>query len=408
MRIEMLVIGNELLDGRVTDSNSVYFGKGLNELGFELAQRTTIPDDLEQIVATCRRIIERGTTVCVVSGGLGPTSDDCTAQAFADLAGVELIREEKAAAKISQYLSMRNRPISENQLKQADRPMASKMLDNPIGTAPAFEILVDGCRFIALPGVPEEYRALLGRDVLQPLSESFGEIHKEILRTFGLYEVQVENLLAGIGRWPEVTLGYRAHFPEIEISLRAPKEFRGQLNEAAVFASEALGKYVFSRKREPFGAGLVEALRKRGQTLALAESCSGGRMAGLITEVDGAGSVFLGGMIAYANEFKLSKLGVQPTTLENHGVVSEMCVSEMAAGIRREFGSDYGIAISGIAGPSGGTADKPVGTIWLALVTPTGATTRKLSISYDRKRNQALSAHAGLDLLRLWLMNNPA
>ncbi|MBT6179928.1 MAG: CinA family nicotinamide mononucleotide deamidase-related protein [Deltaproteobacteria bacterium] len=400
-RIEALIIGDELLDGRVTDTNTVRLAQKLGEMGLKIQQRTTITDDLDIIICEAKRIAERETKVCVVSGGLGPTSDDITAESFARLLGVELERDAAQAQKITDRLIGRGREVTANQLKQADRPLGAEVIENHHGTAPGFAVVYQGCRFVSVPGVPREFDPMIESAVLAPLQETSAEPARVVLRTFGMVEAQVETKIKELStKWPMVRLGFRAHFPTIDVSLSSDADDRPALEEAAGYAREKLGNHLFSEEKGPFAASLVKMLQEAQATVATAESCTGGKVGDLITDVSGSSAVFREGVVAYCNEVKVSRLAVKPETLEAHGAVSEPVVLEMARGVREKAGATYGLAISGIAGPSGGTPEKPVGTVFLAAVGEHFEEVRKLSLVYGRERNKVVSAFGVLDLLR--------
>ncbi|MDC0255603.1 CinA family nicotinamide mononucleotide deamidase-related protein [Bacteriovoracales bacterium] len=401
-RVEVLAIGDELLDGRVADTNTLRLADQLSFYNIRINQRTTITDDIDVIIREIKNIAERKTELCVVSGGLGPTSDDVTAEAFAALSGEELIRDEKTIQKIKQRLQQFNRPVTENQLKQADRPKSSELLINPVGSAVGFQLKYKNCLFVALPGVPKEFDSMVNDHILQPFKNlELRPLEKKVFRSFGLFEAQVDELLSDLPKkWPVIRLGYRAHFPEIAISLKASPEHSEQLQEAQKFVREKLGKSLFSETQGGFAETLIECLKSQSKTLSLAESCSGGLAGHLLTEVPGASEVFSVGLITYSNKSKTEILGVKEDTLKKFGAVSEETVTEMANQVRSMAKTDYGLAISGIAGPGGGTKEKPVGTIWIALSLEHEIITKKLELFFDREKNKIISAHSALDLLR--------
>ena len=406
MRVEVLAIGDELLDGRVADTNTLRLADALSNIGLKISQRTTITDDTEIIIREAIAIAGRGTDLCVVSGGLGPTTDDVTSESFAQLIDVPLIRDEEQATIITQRLERFGREVTDNQLKQADRPQGATVIPNAHGTAPGFEIVYGGCRFISVPGVPQEFDPMILKAVVEPLSQEYRRGLIISLRCFGLVEAQVDKRLGAIHeRWPKVRVGYRAHFPEIQVSLKAEAAYQVEIDEAAHFAREALGLSLFSEADGPFATSLVELLKKDKRTVALAESCTGGLMGDLLTDVPGSSEVFVQGVVAYSYEGKEKLLGVARETLDSHGAVSEETVLEMSKGIRRVSGASIGVAASGIAGPGGGTEEKPVGTVWIAVSADGYSKTKKLTLPFDRRRNKIISAYAALDLIRRYLLS---
>ncbi|MBG09099.1 MAG: damage-inducible protein CinA [Halobacteriovoraceae bacterium] len=401
-RVEVLIIGDELLDGRVADTNTLRLAEALSEFNIQVTQRTTILDDTPTIVKEAKSINARGTDLCIVSGGLGPTSDDLTALAFANLGNVQLERDTETAQKIKERLIEHKRPVTENQLKQADRPVSSQILKNSVGTAPGFSFRYQDCLFMAFPGVPKEFDFMIEEHILKPLrQEALPSLKKKSFRSFGLFEAQVDDLLSGLpNKFPSIRLGYRAHFPEIIITLKASPQDEQTLEEASEFVREQLGPSLFSEEEGPFAKGLIESLINSKETLSIAESCTGGFIGHLITEVPGSSQAFNLGVTTYSNESKIKLLGVKEETLSKHGAVSEATVIEMAEGIRKLSQATYGLSVSGIAGPDGGTPDKPVGTIFIALSKEDKTETKKLSLLFGREKNKILSAFSALDLLR--------
>ena len=401
MKIESLMVGDELLDGRVVDTNSVRLATAIGQAGQKLRARRTVIDDIDDIVSAAQDIAARGTELCVVAGGLGPTDDDLTSLAFARLAEVELEEDPAVVAKLRDIFEARGRAMTPNQLRQAKRPAGAELLRNPVGTAPGFSMTLDGCTFMVLPGVPREFDVLVETYVMPRVLGDATVLRRRSLRSFGLIEGVVEERLRPIvDEMPGVRVGYRADFPEIEVSLSSDSLSDGSLSEVAARCEDALAPHVFSTKPGPFATSLVEILQRGEQTLALAESCTGGLIGDLLTDVQGSSSVFLGGVQAYSNDVKRDKLGVLEATLVSEGAVSEATVVEMSQGARNAFHADWGIAVSGIAGPGGGTADKPVGTVWIAVAGPNKLTTKRLQLPYGRRRNKVASAHAAIDLAR--------
>ena len=401
MKIESLMIGDELLDGRVVDTNSARFATAIGQAGQKLRARRTVIDDIDDIVSAAQDIAARGTDLCVVAGGLGPTDDDLTSLAFARLAGVELQEDPAVVVKLREIFEARGREMTPNQLRQAKRPTGAELLRNPVGTAPGFSMLFDGCTFMVLPGVPREFDVLVETYVMPRILGDESVLRRRILRSFGLIEGVVEERLRPIvDEVAGVRVGYRADFPEIEVSLSSDSLSDASLSEVADRCEDALAPHVFSKKSGPFAASLVEVLKRGGQTIALAESCTGGLIGDLLTDVECSSSVFVGGIQAYSNHVKQDKLGVSEATLVKDGAVSEATVTEMSQGARSAFDADWGIAVSGIAGPGGGTEDKPVGTVWIAVAGPNKLMTKRLQLPYGRRRNKVASAHAALDLAR--------
>lgn len=402
MRIEVLAIGDELLDGRVADTNTLRLAEALGEIGLGLSQRTTLPDDIDRIVSEAKAIAARKTALCVVSGGLGPTSDDVTAAAFATLMGEDLVRDSAQVARIEKMLAFRKRSLTPNQAKQADRPASAQLIENPAGTAPGFSVTYAGCRFVALPGVPREYDIMVAAAIISELSEGRAPLPKRTLRCFGIPEAEADARLDELRvQWPDIRLGFRAHFPEIHVTLRGAS---ASLEAAFAHAQERLAKETYSTRDEELAAVVLAELRERKMTLVLAESCTGGLLGDMVTNVPGASDVFWGAMVTYSNDAKTRLLGVDESLLEDHGAVSEPVVVAMARGALERSGADIAVAVSGIAGPGGGTAEKPVGTVCLAVASATGEPkARTLYFPFDRRRNKTISAFAALDAVRRYI-----
>jgi nicotinamide-nucleotide amidase len=402
MRIEVIAIGHELLDGRVADTNTLILANLLQGTGYKIAYRTTVLDYVDDIKEASRACIDRGTEVCIVSGGLGPTTDDLTRQAFADFVGVDLERNQDWLARLENRFKERNRTLSDNQKIQADIPQGATLLDNSVGTAAGFAVQLDGCRFICLPGIPKEFRSMVQAHLVDELERRGEALLRQEFRCFGLIEGEVDRRLSPLlEKFKNVELGYRACFPEIHITLSTTSSHQSRWNEALAFTQEALGRHIFSESGQSLAHVVLDFLKERKESLATAESCTGGLVGDLLTDIPGSSAVFQGGVVAYSNDIKCRYLDVEPHVLDSHGAVSEACVRAMAEGVKAKWQSDWGIAVSGIAGPGGATPIKPVGTVWLGVAGPQGPTqTRCLHFPYDRRSNKVASAHALLDFLR--------
>lgn len=401
MRIEVLATGDELLDGRVVDTNTARLADALVPWGLEIAQRTTVRDREADIVREARAVIARGTKLCVVSGGLGTTSDDLTREAFANLAQVSLIRDQQVLAQIKERLTKRGYPLLDSLAKQADRPAGAEIIDNPVGSAPGFALSVNGCCFVSLPGVPREFEAMMTAGVLDRLTLPKQPLVRRLFKCLGNSEAAIgESLAPLVDLAPLIRVGYRAAFPEVHVTLIATQDQSEMLLKAANFVRQALGYYVFSESSDTIATVVINALKNQSATVSTAESCTSGLIADTLTDVSGASEVFIGGVSAYANSVKVEILDVPQAILDEHGAVSEPTVAAMAKGAQKHLKSTYALATSGILGPSGGSAEKPVGTIWLALAGPTGVKTKKIILPFDRRRNKILAVEHALDLLR--------
>jgi nicotinamide-nucleotide amidase len=406
MHIEILTIGDELLDGLTVDGNAARLGRMLDPAGLRLARRTSVRDRIPDIVASMNEIAERA-DVCIVSGGLGPTSDDLTVDALAVAAGVELHEDPEVWARIVARFD--GRAPTANNRRQARVPEGGRALQSEIGTAPGIEFTLGRCTFFLLPGVPREFQWHLDAHVLPLLRERIGERlppRSRILRFVGIGESAIGARIERLGLSPELAVAYRVRDLDIEVRVRGADP-EAVADAAARIA--AAGEETFVGEGNVSLVELVlEACRRTGLTLATAESCTGGLVGSLLTAVPGASDVFRGGIIAYANTVKTQVLGVPSLVLESHGAVSEACAAAMAAGARRVLGADIAVAVTGIAGPAGGTPEKPVGTVCLAWSGGGLDRVATVLLRGDRDRIRLLSASRALDGIRRGLARSGA
>lgn len=413
MRVELVMTGEELLDGRVLNSNERDIAQILLDEGISVLRSVTVGDRPDELRAVFLDVAERA-DIAIVTGGLGPTDDDRTAAILADLAGVPLIRNQAALAAIHERFARWGRTMTENNKKQADLPASATMIPNPHGTAPAFSLRLRRCLFFALPGVPREMKPLLSDAVLPLLRSLLPADHlRPTLRTFrcfGLGESQAADRLQDLYPLPpSVEIGYRAVLPEVHIKVALtaldPTERQVLLDSFEARIRERLGPYIYGVDREDFIQSLADLLRHKKKTLALAESCTGGLIARLLTAEAGASDFFLLGAVTYSNDAKASVLAVPVDLLEGFGAVSEPVARAMAEGARRVSQADLALAITGIAGPGGATPTKPVGTVHIALATKDQTFHRLFAFPGDRFRVQHISAFAALSLLRSYLLS---
>ena len=414
MKAEILATGDEIRSGALVDSNSAYISEQLEQHGIEVVRHTSVGDDLPILIALLREIGERA-DVAVVTGGLGPTTDDLSADAAAKAAGVELAFDEKALENVASFFRKVNRPMSESNRKQAYLPGGCKVLYNPVGTAPGFSMTIGGCRFFFLPGVPYEMKRMLTDQVLPDMRVLMGDagMHSKVrtITTFGLPESLAGEKIAGAeAAFPGIKLGLRANFPLIQIKFYSRDadavRLEQRLDDAGRWAIERLGTHVVSENGESMEAVIGRLLTDRSATLALAESCTGGLMANWLTNVAGSSAYFLFSGVTYSNDAKMKILGVRQETLEKYGAVHEETAREMAEGARLKGGATFGLSTSGIAGPDGGTPDKPVGTVCIGFAAPDRSFGRRHTFKFGRRlMNKKMFAMAALDLLRKELLN---
>ncbi len=400
-----LSIGTELTRGELVDSNSATIAAALTDLGFEVLEKVTVDDDAGRIAAALGRLSKLA-RVIVCTGGLGPTTDDLTTSAVAAFLGVPLERDEAALDHIRRRFERAGRVMSPSNGKQADFPRGATVLPNAVGTACGFAVDVGDARAFFMPGVPHEMSRMFEEHVVPRIRDlGASDVAQTRLRTFGLPESAVGEKLDGVeAAFPGVTIGYRAHFPEIEVKVLARAASGVEARELCATATREvesrLGDIVYGGASDSFAGVVGRAIKLRGWTLALAESCTGGLVGHLLTREPGASEFLLVDAVTYANSAKTQFLGVSEDALRGHGAVSEEVAAEMAEGARRAAGADLALSLTGIAGPSGGTDEKPVGLVYIALASDKGTEVREHRFTGDRARVQTFAAYAGLAMIR--------
>jgi nicotinamide-nucleotide amidase len=406
--IEFLVTGDEVMRGLIADTNTQIAASKLYPLGFALRRTTVLGDRGEDIRQALLEIGARA-DFCIVSGGLGPTSDDLTALCAAQAAGVPMRTHEPWLDHLRQrWARIRpNESMPANNLRQAEVPRSAEVLGNPDGSAPAFALRIDRCLFFFLPGVPREHHRIFDEMVLPRLVQATGKavLRSRILQCFGVTESKLDDLVAGVREaHPEVRFGFRTKFPENHLSLSAlaqdAQTAEANLARVERQCREALGTLVYGQDGVTFAQVVGEELARRGETICCAESCTGGLLTQLLTEVSGSSRWTLGAFVTYSNALKESALGVPRELLQQHGAVSEPVVRAMAEGARLRSGATWSVAITGVAGPDGGTPEKPVGTVWLGLCGPSGTGARRAHYRGDRGQVRLQAAYGALQLLR--------
>jgi nicotinamide-nucleotide amidase len=406
MTAALLSIGTELTRGELVNTNAAWLGEELTKLGFAVVEHATVDDDVDRIVTLIQRFAKLHRIV-IATGGLGPTSDDLTTAAAAQAAGVELRRHERVVEGIRRKFEAFGRVMPESNAKQGDFPEGADVPDTPVGTAPGFAMTLGTARLFFVPGVPREMKHIFQESIVPavaPLAER--KTHQVHVRTFGMTESGVAQALRGLEEEHEgLTLGYRAHFPEIEVKVHVRADSAAEAERISQSIADevraTLGDAVFGGLGDSFAEVVGKALRDNGKTLAVAESCTGGRVAEMLTRVPGASDYLVLDAVVYANSAKEAVLGVSQEVLRAHGAVSGETAAAMAEGALRVAGSDIAVSITGVAGPGGGTEDKPVGTVWFGLARkgePTITQNRKLP--WGRDRVQTLSAYIALELVR--------
>ncbi len=402
--VELLSTGDELLTGQVVDTNSAWLMDRLWDLGLQVRRKTLVGDDRGDLAAAVTECCGRADAV-VMSGGMGPTEDDLTAEVVAGVLGVPLELHEPSLRAIEARFAAMGRAMTPNNAKQARFPRGAEVHPNRFGTAPGFSVAVGRATLTCLPGVPAEFKGLCEEAVLPRLAaRADGATAARVVKLLGVGESAADQAMRPVMDAPEnrgVRFGYRAHFPEVHLkwSVAGPgAAARADAIEAAVRA--IFGAAVWGAGKEELPTLVVGRLAARGEKVALAESCTGGLLAGLLTAVPGASAALDLGVVAYANDVKARLLGVPAALLEAHGAVSAPVARAMAEGARRAAGAAWGLGVTGIAGPTGGTPEKPVGTVHLALAGPGGTEAVARLYRGDRDRVRRAAAFDALDLLR--------
>lgn len=404
MSAAVLSIGTEITRGEIVNTNAAWLSTELTSAGFSVGAVEAVPDEIEAIIEALRRLgaVHR---ILVVTGGLGPTTDDLTALAAARATGAELARDESTLLAIRRRLEARGLTMNPSNEKQADVPAGAEILPNPHGTAPGFALPIGSGTAFFLPGVPKEMKPMFTEMVMPRIrSSASNNAHQIVLHVYGLRESAIGEALVGVeAAYPGLTLGYRVHFPEcdVKVHVRAATQAtaRDVAQKAAEEVKERLGDVVYGEGEDAFPEVVGRAVRNRGYRLALAESCTGGLVSHLLTSYP-ASDYLVGGAVTYANSAKTRLLGVQEDTLRGHGAVSAEVAAEMAEGARRLCECDIGVGITGIAGPTGGTAAKPVGLVYWAVSSPQGTIVKDRVFPGDRDEVRRAAAYAALDLVR--------
>ena len=408
IKAEIVAIGDELLYGQTMDTNSHYISGELDKIGVKVVRRTTVGDEEEAILKVFAEAEARADVV-IITGGLGPTNDDLTKPCLAKYFNCEIKIHPEALLEVTAFFAQRGRELTELNRQQAALPVCCEKITNPLGTAPGMWFERHNKIFVSMPGVPFEMRSMVANDVIPKLLQKYKMpvIAHQIIRTAGIGE---SFLAEKIASWENslpshIKLAYLPGEGGVKLRLTAigedPESISKEFESLRTSILPLAGHYIFSFNDDPLEVVVGRQLTALGLTLSAAESCTGGYLSHLITSVPGSSTYFQGSVVAYACEIKTMALGVRTDTLEKHGAVSEETIREMAAGVREKFHTDIGVATSGVAGPGGGTPEKPVGTVWIAFADKHGVSAKKLQLSKDRLVNVKLTATAVLNLIHL-------
>lgn len=404
---EILTIGDEILYGQITDTNSQWISSELDQLGIKVIRKTTVGDTKKDILDAFAEAEQRADMV-LITGGLGPTNDDLTMPMLAQYFESEIVMNDAVLAHVKHFFESRGRTFTELNKRQALVPKVAEVLHNEMGTAPGTWYERNGKVFVSMPGVPHEMKNLMKTLVLPKLAKHFKTpvIYHKLIKTVGIGE---SFLADKIKDWedslPEhISLAYLPSVGQVKLRLTAVGENREELKADVQKLIDDLmplaASYIYGYDDTTLEEAVGQLLKAQGKTIALAESCSGGYVQHKLTTIAGSSEYFQGGVVPYHNDHKINVLGVKPETLETHGAVSEECVKEMAEGVRNLFKADIGASSSGIAGPGGGTEDKPVGTVWIAFADGKETITKKLQLTQNRLLNIELTQIAVLNLVR--------
>ena len=404
---ELLTIGDEILYGQIVDTNSQWMSVALSDAGIKVIRKTSVGDEEGEILRAFAEAEGRADIV-LITGGLGPTNDDRTKPCLATYFNCELKMHEEALAEVTAFFTQRGRELTDINRQQAALPTCCEKITNIIGTAPGMWFERNGKVFVSMPGVPFEMKQMMTDLVIPKLKETFTMpvIYHKVIRTVGLGEsVLAEKIVDWENALPShFKLAYLPGIDGVKLRLTAIGNSHADLDAEASNLDEKLkervGQFIYGYGDEPLEVVIGKLLREKNLTLSIAESCTGGYVSHLITSVPGSSEYFLGSIIPYAYEIKMRQLGVKPETLEQYGAVSEQTIIEMANLVRAKFTTNIGVATSGIAGPGGATAEKPVGTVWIAYSDKHHTVTKKLQLSKDRMLNIKMATTGVLNLIR--------
>lgn len=412
MKAAIITIGDELLIGQTVDTNSAWMGAELSKAGFDVYRMTSVHDRREDIIYALNEAAGK-TDVVLITGGLGPTSDDITKQTLCEFFNTKLVMNTEVLKMIEDMLARRNFPMNENNRRQAEVPESCLVIKNAAGTAPGMWFEKDGTIYISMPGVPYEMKYIMQEHVLPELRKRYTSqiiIHRNIM-TYGTAEAKLAEILTEFeAALPDaVKLAYLPAWGIIKLRLTATGEEQSViekiLEEQVKKLYKVIPEFIYAENEETMEMVIGRLLKEKNKTLCTAESCTGGEIAHMITSVPGSSAYYKGSVVAYSNSVKTQLLGIKEDTIAQHGAVSEETVIEMAIAARKLLNTDFALATSGIAGPEGGTETKPVGTLWIAVASEKGTVTEKRILGNDRISNIKRFSLAALNLLRKQIIN---
>jgi len=408
IKAEILAIGDELLYGQIIDTNSHWISQELDKIGVRVVRRTTVGDNKASMMAAFADA-EKRADIVLMTGGLGPTNDDLTKPLLAEYFNCDIELVPEALEAVRTFFEKRGRELTDLNRLQAHLPTKCSYISNEIGTAPGMWFEENETVWMSMPGVPHEMKKLMTDFVLPKIKEIFPLpiIYHKVIKTVGIGESWLADLIRD---WEKnlpqnIKLAYLPSLGQVKLRLTAFGDDYDELQAAVEtqidLVKPYIEKYIFGYNKETLEESIGRLLKQADKKVALAESCSGGYISHLITSIPGSSKYFQGALIPYHNEFKNRILDIDQDTLKNYGAVSEQTIIQMSENVRKMFGADFGLASSGIAGPEGGWAEKPVGTVWIACAMEGNTITKKLQLTQDRMLNIQLTAVAVLNMLRL-------
>ena len=405
---EIISIGDELLYGQTLDTNAHWISHKLDEYNIKVFQRTTIGDDSDQILNAFAIAAER-VNIVLITGGLGPTKDDLTKPLLAKYFGVGMVHHEEVLRDITLLFAKASREVTALNAQQAELPANCEKITNPVGTAPGMWFYENNTVFVAMPGVPYEMKSIMTQGILPKIHEMFskGVLHHHIIKTIGITESSLSDLIEDweVNLPKHIKLAYLPTKGQVKLRLTGSGDdlntLKQEIDALQMAIMPKIAKYVYGFGADSLEGVIGQLLNKNNLTLATAESCTGGYLAHMITSVPGSSRYFKGSVIAYSNEVKTAQLGVSTEDLKQQGAVSEEVAKAMAEGVRKALNTDIAIATTGIAGPDGGTIEKPVGTVWIAYSDKHKTLAKKFNFSRDRTFIVHWSALAALNMIRL-------
>ncbi len=412
MRISTLSIGDEVLFGEIVDTNAAHIATRLYDEGFMVQRHLCVGDNEFDIVDAIETLAGSNDFV-IATGGLGPTVDDITAKAAAKAAGRRLVLNDEALDHLRRFYERAGREMVPSAEKQCLLPAKAPLVPNPVGTACGFMLPYKGTYFFFVPGVPVEMKRMLEETVIPAVrsrKKDERQLRTRMFRVFGLSETQIEGRLKDVAQPADgLSVAYCVNFPEVFVKLRIEGDDEARLSavldEGCAKTREKLGDFLFAEGEDTIDAVVARLFREKGVTLSLAESCTGGLIAKRVTDMSGSSAYFLEGAVTYSNGAKSRVLDVPAEIIEEKGAVSSAVAMAMARGIRRKSGSDIALAVTGVAGPDGGTEEKPVGTVYLALAGPSDCKAKHYKFFGDRDRIRAITAFTAMDWLRRYLLS---